>query len=708
MSVNSFADNAKANDQFSKGIDAFKAKKFREAATLFNAAEIYADDGFMKAKAIKAAARSYNYAKLHYQEFKEIEKLLGGFPSHVDFEKMVTREFEIGEKYFDGYREREYKYFTWIKGDDKTVEVYEKALARGPFAKMAPKAKLRLGRIYLVDGKKDKALKMFREVSTQYPGAPEQKYGYLELGNALIQMARKGDGDGANAKKAKQVLQTIVAKYPDDAEAAWAKDALVEADEIAAKRLHGVASFYKRTGKPEVAQQYFKEVVREFPDTRVAEKSEGKLVEIDSSYVPQQKDKKAPLTREEAEALTAELEEKVAALTHSKPLKDNPEVFDIVPENSNGRWLLPIKKLDPKSKILISPEELERERRAEEARVAAEKRKKAKEALRKIMAEEKALAAAKAALEEAVARNSEIHKRLKSEYVKRKGVESSVKTEVQAFSKVSDEITIETKKVDQTLAQADVDNTAVAGLNKTIKSLVADKNSAVSKAEIAVNAKKNIISEIKATDRKKVASQKKSKALAAQAPEFDPNEAVSLNDPDKVIARLKEMEDARKSILAQLTEQEKVTVLAEDEVVGEKKALAQVNEELKARKAAVKLAEDELKARRLMLEKAKLAADKAKAKAKADAAKAEQLKREQKAIEKKKADAEKAKKEAEALAAAKKAEAEKIAQDELKKAGEKIDAVAERQQSSFPWGIVIAVIGVCIVVGGFIKFRKKA
>jgi len=706
LSSNSFADNAKANDQFSKGIDAFKSKQFREAASFFNAAEIYADDAFMKAKAIKAAVRSYNYAKLHYHEFKEIEKLLGGFPSHIDFEKMVTREFEIGEKYFDGYREKEYKYFTWIKGDDKTVEVYEKALVRGPFAKMAPKAKLRLGRIYLEEGKKDKALKMFREVSTQYPGSPEQKYGYLELGNALIQMARKGDGDGANAKKAKQALQTIVAKYPEDDEAAWAKDALVEADEIAAKRLHGVASFYKRTGKPEVAQQYFKEVVREFPDTKVAEKSEGKLVEIDSSYVPQDKEEKAPLTREEAEALTAELEKRVAELTHAESLKDNPEVFDIVPENSDGRWLLPIKKLDPKSKILISPEEIERERRAEEARIAAEKRKKAKEALRKIMAEEKALAAAQKALEEATARNAEIHKRLKAEYAKRKGIEGSVKTEVQAFTKVSDEIAAETKKAVQSLAQADVDKGAVAGLNKTIKSLVTDKNAAVAKAETAVNTKKNIISEIKATDKKKVASQKKSKALAAQAPEFDPNEAVSLNDPDKVIARLKAMEDARKSILAQLTEQEKVTVLAEDEVVGEKKALAQVNEELKARKTALKLAEDELKARRQMLEKAKLAADKAKA----DAEKAERLKREQEAIEKKKAEAAKAKEEAEKQAAAKKAEAEKIAEQELKKAEtpESRDIVAEEPQSTFPWGIVAAVIAVCIVVGGFIKFRKKA
>ena len=699
-SISCLADNAKANASFSQGITALKSKKFREAASLFTAAELYADDAVTKANAIKAASKSYRYANLLYQEFKEIEKLLGGFPTHVNFEKMVTREFEIAEKYFDGYREQEYKYFTWVKGDDKTVEVYEKALSRGPFAAIAPKGKLRLGRIYLKQGKRSKALKAFEEVSTQYPQSAEQKYGYLELGNALIQMARQSDGDGAYAKRAKSVLKEILQKYPDDQETTWVNKALVEIDEIAAKRLHGVATYYKRTGQEQIAQTYLKEVLREYPETKTAEKSENVLSEIDTDYVaPIEDEEKITLSDEgqlvEDGKIIEELGKKLNSLTKIPKLHDNADVIDIVPENSNGRWLLPIRKLDPTVEIVISEEELERERRAELAKLAAAKRLKAKEALRKIISEEKALADARTALDEVLAQNKEIHLRLKAEYAQRKTTEKLVKTEMKNFSDVSGQIDKVSKDVEMLISRSQV--TATAENKTNLIKLVSNKLASVAKANLALTAKKNIISDIKATDKNKLTAQRTAKSLAEKVGAFDPNEEVSLNDPDKIIARLKALEDTRKNILAQLTEQQKVTGFAKSEVIGEQKAKVEVNNELKARKNALKFAQDELQARKQQqLELDESAAQKVKEKTQK-----EQLEK------KRQAEIEAQKKIKEAADKAKK-EAASVVEKKAEKVVAKPKGLKPAEEESSNWPLIAGLVAVVVIIGGFIKFKKKA
>jgi len=155
--VNLAADNAQANQESKAAYEAAKEKDYSGAGKKYLAAELYADDPVIKANAVKAAANSYRKAKLYYKEFECLEKLIQGFPSSINFEETIEREFEIGNRFFRGYREPAFSWTPWIRDKDRTIEIYVTALKNGPFSQFAPEARLRLGRLYIEAGKLEEA-----------------------------------------------------------------------------------------------------------------------------------------------------------------------------------------------------------------------------------------------------------------------------------------------------------------------------------------------------------------------------------------------------------------------------------------------------------------------------------------------------------------------------------------------------------------------
>jgi outer membrane protein assembly factor BamD (BamD/ComL family) len=329
--LSAFADNQEANAEIMDALEQMKEGKYKAAASDFLDAELYADDTFLKAKAVRFAAECYRKSGHKYKEFKCLEKLINSYPTHVEYSKAVDREFELGDEFYAGSRDPRFDWIPWWDDQDRTIKIYEIALKHGPFAKRAPEARLRLGRLYIDEQKIDKALKTLRETVKMYPKTNIQKYAYFELASLLVQLSRHGDGDGKYGNEAREVLKLIKEKYPTSREIGWVEQALLESDDITAKRLYGIARFYNRIGRTEPAVRYLNDVIQDYPDANVTEDSEALLASIDSEYKPPLEKKTKPL--------------KYQLYTREKiPLQAEPIM--IVPENSDGKWLLPIRDLE--------------------------------------------------------------------------------------------------------------------------------------------------------------------------------------------------------------------------------------------------------------------------------------------------------------------------------------------------------------------------
>ena len=327
-----------STEKFQAGLKKFRAKDYVGAADKFLDAEFLSRSIGMKAAAAKEAMKSYRKANLLYKEFTVIERLLNSYPAEVDFGKLVEREYVIAEKYYNGHRDPEFwslRWIPWLVGPDRSEEMLEKALKHAPYAKTAPQAKLRLA-VLLLEGEKVKeGLKQLRELIKNYPKSKYCKFAYLELGNALYQLSMTGDGDGKYNREALSVFTTFMKKYPKATEIDWIKKCLLRSKDIQAKRLLAIAKFYKRIGRTAPAERYLNDVLVKYPDSQSADKSEELLSKIDKSYVP--------------EGFRPELKSRYQKYDVI-PIPSQTSRIIVVPENSNGKYLFPIRDLEIKKR----------------------------------------------------------------------------------------------------------------------------------------------------------------------------------------------------------------------------------------------------------------------------------------------------------------------------------------------------------------------
>lgn len=323
------AGDAEARVCLDQAILKEKAGDFKAAGDEYLASEHYADDPILKVNAIQKAAECYRRANLLYKEFECRESLLNAFPASVDFAGTVQREYEIATLFYQGKRDTALAWMPWIKDKDRALETFEAVIKHAPFAKFAPEMRLRLGKLYIEANKIDEATRVFRDVSKMYPKSEEAKFAEFELANILLQKSRRGDGDGSYVRQTQDALKKIIDKYPKDSDVGWAKESLVEADQIAAKRLYGLASFYHRMERDEAAQRYLNDLIVAYPDDKASTDAEELLGKIN------QTDKPSGIERKEPYSVTYKLE----------AMPDEKEKIMVVPENSNGKWMLPIEDL---------------------------------------------------------------------------------------------------------------------------------------------------------------------------------------------------------------------------------------------------------------------------------------------------------------------------------------------------------------------------
>ena len=323
-----FADNATARLEFRKGAEKEINGNYLDAAKIFEEAHVQADDPVLKANALMNAARCYRKARLYGKEFDILQALIKVHISRINFTAVVQRQYEIANLFFKGHRDYFVSWLPFIRKDDRTMELFETVLENAPCAAPAAEIRLGLGRLYVNNQKPQKAAETFRKVLQLHPNTKEAKYAALELANLFVQLAENGDGDGKYAKDALLALENFLKKYPNDPEAEWIRRSIEKVHSYIAKRYCKLGDFYRKTGKKETAERYYALVLSEYPNTPEAKEAEAKLAKLDKNFVSSRK----PFTKKERQFVEMSLPEE-------------PAVILIQPDDSHGRFLLPIRDL---------------------------------------------------------------------------------------------------------------------------------------------------------------------------------------------------------------------------------------------------------------------------------------------------------------------------------------------------------------------------
>jgi len=324
------ADDAESSRLAERAAEQGKAGNWRDAAKSWEEAEFTAEDPQLKLNSLVGAAEAWRKTGLLYKEFGVIEKILRKYPTRCDFERWTDREYAIARAFGDGHRDPSFwqlRFIPWLTDPDRTAEVGEQALKHAPFAKSAADLRLKLALLYDNEGKADDSIRHLRAILRDHPEATQSKYALLGLGEMLFFRSKRGDGDGRLTREALAVFEEFRKRYPNASETPYVEQCILKAKDIQSKRLLGIAQFYNRTGRKQAAQQYLNEVLKDYPDSRSASESERLLVKIDREYTP--------------ESFLPEVKPRTLT-SPRRALPDEDHPLLIAPENSGGKYLLPI------------------------------------------------------------------------------------------------------------------------------------------------------------------------------------------------------------------------------------------------------------------------------------------------------------------------------------------------------------------------------
>ena len=62
---------------------------------------------------------------MKFHEFEALRRLTEDCPDQIDFKNAIDREYEIGNSFYEGYRETPFGWLPWLKDEDKSLDVYE-------------------------------------------------------------------------------------------------------------------------------------------------------------------------------------------------------------------------------------------------------------------------------------------------------------------------------------------------------------------------------------------------------------------------------------------------------------------------------------------------------------------------------------------------------------------------------------------------------
>ena len=342
------ASDQEANAFFAQGREREKKSSFRRAASRYMDAHLLADSSILRGNLLIAAARANRKAQLYGEEFDCLERLIREHLSEINFTQIVDREYAIGDLFFAGHRDVAVSWIPFIKEKDRTVEIYEAALKNAPCHARAAETRLRLSRIYIDDQKTKEAIRHLREIPKLHPDTDSSKYAMLELCSLLYQMAERGDGDGSYSRQTIEACDNYLKAFPDSKEIQWVHRTRQKALNGIAARIHSVGTYYYQQGKPELAEKYLADVVKNYSDTESAAASETLLAKIDDEFeaAPGRRNRYRPHKE----------------IINRKAIPEEDEPIMVAPENSGGRWLLPVRNLRKSPAVStndVTPEAME-------------------------------------------------------------------------------------------------------------------------------------------------------------------------------------------------------------------------------------------------------------------------------------------------------------------------------------------------------------
>jgi len=245
-----------------------KAKQADDAGKSSRAIKLYDQTATRYSFAPSAAQARFRQAQLLEQagkiedSFDAYGKYLERFPGSNLYTTALNRQMAMAQAAADGEIKSSFLGIKTKLSIDKTVAMLGKVRDHAPKSPTASKAQFTIGQLYQAKRKSKEAIAAYRQLVRDLPASVEAPEALFQVGKIMLDDAKHGNQNQANVDLARESFNDYLIQYPGHSRNAEAHKLLGNIDSNDQQRSYDIAEFYLKTGKPESAKVYYRDIIK--------------------------------------------------------------------------------------------------------------------------------------------------------------------------------------------------------------------------------------------------------------------------------------------------------------------------------------------------------------------------------------------------------------------------------------------------------------
>ncbi|MBF5058898.1 outer membrane protein assembly factor BamD [Candidatus Neptunochlamydia vexilliferae] len=199
------------------------------------------------------------------------------------FDQVIRYKFEIAKAFDGGARTHLFGWHRmpkWLPAYEEAIEIYDEVITTLPRDDLAAQSLFHKGALLLRMEEYAKSVEAFQTLIRRFPKHPLAVDGYIGISHAHLTECEKEFPDENKLELAQISLRKFRYQFPSEPRIEEAEGMVLKMKEELAKDLLEIAEFYQRTKKPKAAKIYHDTILKRYPETKTALKSEKQLEKL--------------------------------------------------------------------------------------------------------------------------------------------------------------------------------------------------------------------------------------------------------------------------------------------------------------------------------------------------------------------------------------------------------------------------------------------
>jgi len=268
-----------------------RARLFREAAEKYATAARRFPDSMLQENALFMKGEAHFFADEYDAAEKAYEELVEAFPNTRHIDRVDARRFDIAQYWLAVHR-NDPKFFLLPNWRDEklphndtyghAVRIFDKIRLDDPTGRLADDATMAAASAHFIRGEFNEAERFLADLRRTYPESKHQFEAALLGVKAKMKLYQGADYESKHLEEALQLIELTFQQFPEQAaeHREYLENAYKEIRVKLAMRDWEMAQYYDNRAEYGGARHYYRKVLRDFPDTSLAQDAEQRLAEI--------------------------------------------------------------------------------------------------------------------------------------------------------------------------------------------------------------------------------------------------------------------------------------------------------------------------------------------------------------------------------------------------------------------------------------------